>query len=357
MKPGRLPAICVKHFFQSVDRPNKHMLLNSEKLPGLAHAAASVAEPVGSLSEAFELRRANFPGEISFFAPGLKRYSIPEFEQKNPRAFLPISLTGAGCALDCDHCNKKILEPMIPLDAAEGLFSMCEKMAAGGTESVLISGGSTRSGEVPFFKHIDDIRRIKSELGLRVIIHTGLVTDERQAAALQSAGVDGVALDIIGANETIREVYHMNATVDDYERSLAMLSAYGLSLRPHIILGLHYGRFLGEYQALEMIARYPVHALIVVILTPLHDTKMFGVTPPDPADVDQFFQIARRTMPDTYIMLGCARPMGDYKRTVDRMAVEAGLNGIAYPAEGVVEHACSLGLKPLFFENACSCGC
>ncbi len=234
---------------------------------------------------------------------------------------------------------------------------MCEKLAAGGTESVLISGGSTRTGEVPFLKHIDAIKRVKTELGLKIIMHTGLVTDEREAAALAEAGVDGVAIDIIGANETIREVYHLDATVDDYEHSLALLSSYGLSLRPHIILGLHYGRFLGEYQALDMIARYPVHALIVVILTPLHDTKMFGVTPPDPEAVNRFFKTARLQMPDTYVMLGCSGPLGEYKKIVDKMAVDAGLNGIAYPAEGIVEHAVSLGLKPVYIENSCSCGC
>ncbi|MBK6622607.1 MAG: hypothetical protein IPG32_17690 [Saprospirales bacterium] len=117
------------------------------------------------MEKAFAARKAHFPDEIKFFAPGLKRYAIPEFEQQNPLAFLPISLTGAGCALDCDHCNKKILEPMIPLDPKEGLFAMCEKMARKGTESILISGGSKSTGEVPFMKHIDDIRRVKEEAG------------------------------------------------------------------------------------------------------------------------------------------------------------------------------------------------
>lgn len=312
----------------------------------------------GLKERAFASRQANFPDEIKFFAPGLKHYSIPEFEQKNPLAFLPISLTGSACALDCDHCNKKILEPMIPLNRKEGLFSMCQKMAAKGTESVLISGGSSRSGEVPFMKHLDDIKRIKAELGLRIIMHTGLVTEEAMAAALKEADVDGVAIDIIGANETIREVYHLhNTTVEDYDRSLELLSAYGLSLRPHIILGLHYGRFLGEYHALDLIAKYPAHALILVILTPLHDTKMQGIAPPDKDEVANFFAKARLKLPDTNIMLGCARPLGDYKKVVDKAAVDAGLNGIAYPAEGIVAHSEGMGLKPLFFENSCSCGC
>ena len=307
--------------------------------------------------KAFAVRRANFPDEIQYFAPGLKSYSIPEFEQKNPHAFLPISLTGAGCALDCDHCNKKILEPMIALDRKEGLFNMCQKMAKyNGTESVLISGGSKKTGEVPFMKHIDDIRRINEELGMRVIMHTGLVSDEAEAAALKEAGVHGVAIDIIGANETIKEVYHLDATIDDYDRSLELLSKYELSLRPHIILGLHYGKFLGEYTALDMIAKYPVHSLVVVILVPMSDTKMWGIDPPPTDDVAEFFIKARLKMPDTHIMMGCARPMGEYKKIVDKAAVEAGVNGIAFPAEGIVGFSESMGLKSMFFENSCSCG-
>ena len=318
--------------------------------------AASLSTTSNLQEQAFAVRRANFSDEIKFFAPGLKHYSIPGFEQKNPLAFLPISLTGSGCALDCDHCNKKILEPMIPLDQKAGLFNMCQKLAQKGTESVLISGGSKKTGEVPFMKHIGDIRRIKEELGMKIIMHTGLVLKESEAIALKAAGVDGVAIDIIGANETIKEVYHLDATVDDYDRSLALLSAHGLSLRPHIILGLHYGKFLGEHAALDMIAKYPIHSLILVILVPMHETNMWGIDPPDPAEVSEFFFQARLKMPDTYIMLGCARPLGEYKKIVDRAAVEAGINGIAYPAEGIIAFSESMGLRPTFFENSCSCG-
>lgn len=306
-------------------------------------------------AKAFATRKKNFGSEITFHAPGLKSYNIEGFEQKNPKAFLPISITGGGCALACDHCDSKILEPMLPLNPKEGLFAMCERLAKAGTEAVLISGGSQKNGQVPFMKHLADITRIKKELGLKIIMHTGLVSEE-MAKGLRDAGVDGVALDIIGANETIKEVYHLNLTVDDYDQSMKVLTDYGLSIRPHIILGLHYGKMLGEYKALEMISKYPVHALILVILTPLHETPMRGVKPPDPEEVSAFFRQARIEMPNTKILVGCARPSGEYKKIVDRAAVEAGLNGIAYPAEGVIEHSISLGLEPKFFENSCSCG-
>ena len=307
-------------------------------------------------SVAFAIRQKNFPNDIKFYAPGLKSYTTMEIQQSNPTAFLPISLTGDACALDCDHCNKKILEPMIALDQREGVFDMCKRLKANGTESVLISGGSLKTGEVPFMKHIPEIKRVKEELGMKIIMHTGLVTKDEQARALKEAGVDGVALDIIGSQETIHDVYHMNATVDDFEKTLALLSSYDLSLRPHIIIGLHYGEIRGEHKALEMIAKYPCHALVLVVITPLHDTAMWGVEPPSPKVIEEFFIEARLKMPDTYIMVGCSRPQGDHKIAVDKAAVEAGLNGIAYPAEGIVGLSKEMGLKPQFFENACSCG-
>lgn len=306
-------------------------------------------------NQAFAVRKANFCDDIKFYAPGLKSYNIPEFEQKNRNAFLPISITGNACALDCDHCDTKILDPMIPLNLKEGLFEMCRKMKEKGTESVLISGGSMKNGQVPFLKHIEDIKRIKNELGLKIIMHTGLVSEE-MAQALSDSGVDGVALDIIGAQETIEQVYHLNTTVNDFDASLERLTRHGLSIRPHIILGLHYGKFLGEYAALEMIKKYPVHALIIVILTPMQDTPMKNVVPPATAEVAEFFQKARLAMPKSNILVGCARPGGEYKRVVDIAAVEAGLNGIAYPAEGVIDFAKTKGLTPSYYENSCSCG-
>ena len=59
-------------------------------------------------------------------------------------------------------------------------------------------------------------------------------------------------------------------------------------------------------------------------------------------------------MPQTEIMLGCARPMGAMKKGIDRMAIDAGLNGIAYPAEGTLSYARQQGLEPQII-NAC-CG-
>ena len=103
----------------------------------------------------------------------------------------------------------------------------------------------------------------------------------------------------------------------------------GLTILPHIVLGLHYGQFLGEDHALEMIARYPVSTLILVVLTPLTGTPMEHLPPPPLEDVVDFFAKAREKMVDTRINLGCGRPMGSMKVAMDKAAIDHGLNGIA----------------------------
>ena len=40
---------------------------------------------------------------------------------------------------------------------------------------------------------------------------------------MESAGVDTVMMDVIGAQETINEVYNLDRAVDDFEETLAAL--------------------------------------------------------------------------------------------------------------------------------------
>jgi uncharacterized radical SAM superfamily protein len=305
------------------------------------------------MTTGFALRRANFGDTIEFYAPGLKRWETPEWKPANPRRFLPVSVTGSACALSCDHCQAKVLEGMISVKAGEDLFDLAAQLKAQGSEGLLVSGGSTRAGGVPMLGHLRHVPRIKDELGMKVIAHSGVVSPEL-AKGLADAGVDGVMLDIIGADETIHDVYHLDLTTKDFERSLALLADRGLRIIPHIVCGLHYGQFLGEHTALEMIGRYPVSTLIIVVLVPLVGTPMAHLPPPPVEDVVAFFAEARAAMPTTKVNLGCARPLGSMKRELDEAAIDHGLNGIAYPADGAIAYARSRGLEPKLYEYCCS---
>jgi uncharacterized radical SAM superfamily protein len=300
-----------------------------------------------------QARLQTFGTAIEFYAPGLKRWQSSEWTPENPQRFLPVSVTGSACALQCDHCKTKVLEGMISLDADRDLFATAQRLKRQGTDGVLVSGGSQKHGGVPLLPHVEAMRRVREELGMRVVVHSGVVSP-RLAEGLVSAGVDGVMLDIMGAEATIREVYHLDLTPADFDRSLALLADNGLRIIPHIVLGLHYGQFLGEWDALRMIAAYPVSTLILVVLTPLVGTPMGHLPPPPLEDVTAFFATAREQMPTTRVNLGCGRPMGEMKVALDRAAIDHGLNGIAYPADGMVAYARERGLEPAFHEYCCS---
>jgi lipoyl synthase len=81
---------------------------------------------------------------------------------------------------------------------------------------------------------------------------------------------------------------------------------------------------------------------------------MVHVTPPPVEEIMRFFVHTRLTLPESQVMLGCARPAGHSKLQTDRAAVDAGFNGIAYPAEGIISYAWQRGLQTKLV-NAC-CG-
>src|SRR6266508_6197313 len=80
-----------------------------------------------------DLRRANFPNQITFHTPGLKRYKTSEYAQQDAAEFVAISLTGAACALSCEHCKMNVLNGMADLRQVDGsLFDLCAGLAEQG---------------------------------------------------------------------------------------------------------------------------------------------------------------------------------------------------------------------------------
>lgn len=324
----------------------EHWILNTEP--------ATPPSPARVSPDCLDIRRANFPDTITFHAPGLRRYKTDEYGGQDAAEFVSISVTGTACALSCEHCKMSVLHGMADLRQFDGsLYDLCAGLAEQGARGVLISGGSDRRGRVPLLPHIPDLIRVRRELGLSIRVHTGL-PDKETCAGLGEVGIDGAMVDVIGHRDTLREVYHLDSDPEEYETILHWLGEYDVPTVPHIILGLHFGQMLGEWSALEMIARHPPKLLVLVVLMPLTGTPMVNVTPPPLEDIAPFFETARKTLPNTPIMLGCARPMGSMKVDIDRLAIDAGFNGIAYPANGIVEHARRRGLETNFI-NAC-CG-
>jgi len=292
------------------------------------------------------------PRKIRFYAPSFMYYKTAYY-CSSPRDFPTISVTGKGCALKCKHCGGKVLKTMYPATTPEELYSLCGKLKADGALGCLISGGCLPDGSVPLDRFVEVIRRVKADFGLTVFAHVGVTNFER-ALRLKEAGVDAALIDILGANETIREIYNLDLTVESYENALKALSQAGLPFVPHVIVGLHYGRLKGELNALQMISRYNPSALVVIAFMPIHGTAMAHVKPPKPLDIARVLTVARTMFPETPIALGCMRPKGKHRAETDILAIKAGVDAIAFPAEEAIKFAESRGFEVIFSSYCCS---
>jgi len=289
---------------------------------------------------------------IRFSTPTFKAYASSEVEGCSKNSFPAFSITAGGCALMCDHCQAKILEPMIPVTNPEILErKVRDLILLQDLQGFLLSGGSNRRNEIAYERYYPVIERLKRDHPhLRIAIHTALL-DAPSARRMESAGVDSAMMDVIGAPETIRDVYHLDRPVEDFEATLAALTATSMEVVPHIVIGLHYGRLLGEARALEIVARHPVHALVLVVVMPFYAKGTTFVTP-ETSDIGRVFLEARHRLAERKVLLGCARPAGMHKRVTDAYAVMAGLDGIAFPADGAAAVAVGIG-RPVYQEHAC----
>jgi len=304
------------------------------------------------LEAARRLSWSNFKKQISFYVPGFAHYKSSHFESSS-KSFPSVSITGASCALACRHCRGKILKTMIPARNPEDLVKVCERLKADGCIGCLVSGGCLPNGSVPVDRFVGALSRIKKNLGLKMVVHTGLI-DNGTAQSLRATGVEAALIDIIGSNETIKEIYGLDAGIEDYERSLKALHDSGIRMVPHILVGLHYGEILGEFKAIDMISRYVPSALVVIALTPIKGTPMENTPPPEPEDIAKVLVAARLKMPNVPIALGCVRPLGPHRIRTDVLAIKAGVNAIAFPSGEAIGLATSMGLKTSFHPICCS---
>lgn len=320
----------------------------------LAALAREADVPDDLVADLRTIGRAFDHRPFRFSTPTFRHFDSDELPScRASGAFPAFSITAGACALNCKHCRAEVLKPMQPAgDPATFEARVRAMIARQGLGGFLLSGGSNKRNEVAFEPFLPAVRRLKSDHPhLRVLAHTGLV-DQRRALALKAAGVDVAMLDIIGDEATIREVYHLDRPVADFEASLAHLVAAGLTVVPHVVAGLHFGRILGETRALDIIARYKTEAAIIVVLMQAFADENFVAV--DVQDAARVFAQARATLADRRVLLGCARPHGAARVALDVCTALAGFDGMAYPSDEAVRALRLIG-RTHDRANAC-CG-
>ena len=99
---------------------------------------------------------------VRFSTPTFKEYATSELKGCGKNSFPAFSVTGGACALDCDHCQAKILEPMIPATTPEMLDRKVRDLVLlQDLQGFLLSGGSNRRNEIKYERFYPVIEKLK----------------------------------------------------------------------------------------------------------------------------------------------------------------------------------------------------
>ncbi len=274
--------------------------------------------------------------KLTAYAPGKK--------------FPSVSVTGSACALNCAHCNRHYLDGMIPAENPQKLIEVLEMISGDGAEGFLLSGGAREDGSVPIepFAHL--IRKVKIYSDLKVNVHVGLMR-ESTMKALKIMNPDMVSLDVVGSDETVKKVYHLDKKAEDYLSALKWLDNEGIPHSPHITIGLHYGKIKGEFRAMDAVKKSRAKKMVINVLIPTKGTEMEGVEPPPIGDIKRV--IDHTDGFDGERVLGCMRPRTGGYDEVERYAIERGFSGIVLPTQKTREWAEKEGYEWETVERCC----
>ncbi len=294
-----------------------------------------------------------------------------------------VSVTGRACGSNCAHCGGYYLRTMwTPDQARKAAREELERRAAstfpragaaaGGADraggagpvdaappragghppirSWLVSGGCGRDGRVPLLRGED----LLEELGRvgPLNLHAGLVRDDEEARAIgRLASV--VSFDFTVDTATIREVYGFpGVSGEQFAKSFGLLHRHA-RVTPHVLIGLSGGHVRGEAEALRELRRQGVERVVLLVLIPTKGSRFEGASLPPLADVERVIGLAVELF-GAGAGLGCMRPKGAYRASLDVAAVRAGVGRIAVPTPAAVREAERLGLEAVWSEECCA---
>ena len=143
-----------------------------------------------------------------------------------------------------------------------------------------------------------------------------------------------------------------HASRDDYLKSLQAISDAGISIFPHVCVGLDFGKRCGELTALELIRHINPTTVVITGLMSVAGTAMSSVKP-DPYEFAEVFSQACELFPEIPVTLGCAHSSGRDRELIERIALECGVFNIALPTRSFVKYAYAEGYAIEYFGTCC----
>jgi uncharacterized radical SAM superfamily protein len=231
---------------------------------------------------------------------------------------------------------------MVPIEKA------AEALAKGDYTSCLLSGGCTADGAVDYAPYWDELKKLKGNR--RYNLHVGLM--KPQDIEHLEGLADQISFDLVGDDETVKEVFGLDAGAaayfDQYERLQKIAP-----VTPHICIGIKGGSLSGEWRALEYFEQHQPRALVFIVFIPTPHTVYADRKPPAIDEVIDFMARARACLPHTVLQLGCMRPAGSYRMELDEAFVRLGGNAIVSPTPDARNAALELELTPEYSQECC----
>jgi uncharacterized radical SAM superfamily protein len=194
--------------------------------------------------------------------------------------------------------------------------------------SVLISGGCDLTGAVPLKENLEIINKLSRNH--RLIAHTGLL--EEDDIRLVSPFLTAASFNMVGDNSTIKDIYNLDKTTDDFIESYMAISRK-VTTFPHITIGLHGCKIKGEYHAIDLLSELNAQAIVLNVLIPTKNTEFENMDPPSLSDVKEVISYAKEKMNGKGVYLGCMRPGGLYREKLDEFCVKTEIHRIVMPAK------------------------
>jgi uncharacterized radical SAM superfamily protein len=246
------------------------------------------------------------------------------------KTFPAVSITGSDCQLMCSHCCGVYLKNMRNADNPEKLMKAAWEAEQEGARGILISGGCTEEGRVPFEEYIEAIDWIKQKHRMVINAHTGF-GDESTIRMFEESGIDIASIELVGSDYVLNEVFHLEDTgvpdvTDFFEGLYTSKIPYVV---PHITVGLEHGKINTEYDMLDLvIEKDHLLSLVINVVMPTKGTLYENISV-DMYELERFFFEVRKAMPERDVVLGCMRPRGP---DIEKIAVSADFDGITMPS-------------------------
>ncbi len=225
--------------------------------------------------------------------------------------FIEVSITGRACQLNCPICGGRWLGGILSVNRPEDLVKLGVSEWKRGARGILISGGYTREGKLPFQPFLWAMRELK-RIGFIISVHTGPL-NKKEAQDLGKAGVDIADFELMDEN-SVRIAKGLNLRREDYLEGMENLLGEGIEVVPHIIIGLP-----GSEDSLEgytsIIRDLKIRRTVILGFIPTPGTKFSNEAAPAP-------EILRRAAEElkkvSRVSLGCMRAPW-LKREYDEM--------------------------------------